>query len=254
MKRLLALAGLAFLAAVGGIFLASPAPAPVAPSAAVLPTPAARAPASSPPAAPKASIPAPAPKSGLLQALRETKSCLDSEKCDFPQADPRSYSFAVGRRIAEQLSELGAAYTNDPMLENEAAEAAREFMLMPDGFVQEQAMLLMGQLPPSSANVDAMIEGLAHSPDPLLVEQAMREWERYLGTAEEARIQDFLADFIAHGGQFSSEKASEMILAFLNERSLPTFEEKLASMIPESTPARHLRAALEQYRLQRQGG
>jgi hypothetical protein len=186
--------------------------------------------------------------------LRETKACLESEKCDFPQVDPRSYSFAVGRRIAEQLSELGNAYANDPSLENDAAEAAREFMLMPDGFVQEQAMLLMGQLPPSSANVDAMLTGLANSPDPLLVEQAMKEWERYLGTADEARIQDFLADFIAHGGQFSSEKASELILGFLNERSLPTFEEKLASMIPESTPARHLRAALDQYKLQRQGG
>lgn len=253
MKRLFALAALALAAAVGGIFFGSPAPAPVTEASA----PAARAPASSPPATPAIApvkSAAPAPRGGQLQALRETKACLESESCDFPQNDPRSYSFAVGRRIAEQLSELGNAYSNDPSLENDAAEAAREFMLVPDGFVQEQAMLLMGQLPPSSANVDAMITGLANSPDPLLVEQAMKEWERYLGTADEARIQDFLADFIAHGGQFSSEKASELILGFLNERSLPTFEEKLASMIPESTPARYLRAALDQYKLQHQGG
>lgn len=253
MKRLFALAGLALAAAVGGIFLNSPVPAPATEASA----PATRAPASSPAAGPKAAPTKPAvsaPQGGQLRALRETKACLETENCDFPQADPRSYSFAVGRRIAEQLSELGAAYANDSSLEQEATEAAREFMLMPDGFVQEQAMLLMGQLPPSSANVDAMLEGLAHSPDPLLVEQAMKEWERYLGTADEARIQDFLAEFIAHGGQFSSEKASELILGFLNERSLPTFEEKLASMVPESTPARYLRAALDQYRLQHQGG
>lgn len=250
MKRLFALAGLALIAAVGGIFLSeSPAPSPREPE----PQEAARTPASSPsPSAPP--VKAAPPKAGMLQALRETKDCLESENCNFPQTDPRSYSFAVGRRIAEQLSEFGAAYADDPALENEAAEAAREFMLMPDGFVQEQAMLLMGQLPPSSANVDAMISGLENSPDPLLVEQAMKEWERYLGTSDEARIQEFLANFIAHGGQFSSEKASELILGFLNERSLPTFEEKLASMIPESTPARYLRAALDQYKLQHQGG
>lgn len=253
MKRLFALAGLALAAAVGGIFVSSPTPAPATEASA----PATRAPASKP-ATPlplvKAPAAPPAAPGGQLEALRETKACLESEKCDFPQHDPRSYSFAVGRRIAEQLSELGNAYANDPSLESEVAEAAREFMLVPDGFVQEQAMLLMGRLPPSSANVEAMLTGLANSPDPLLVEQAMKEWERYLGTADEARIQDFLADFIAHGGQFSSEKASELILSFLNERSLPTFEEKLAAMIPESTPARHLRAALNQYKLQRQGG
>jgi hypothetical protein len=254
MKRLFFLAALALAAAVGGIFLSSPpAPAPQP----LASTPAKRVPASTPPSTPPAA-PAPAtvtaPKAGLLQALRETKTCFDRENCDFPQTDPRSYSFAVGRRLAEQLSELGAAYSADPSMEAEVAEAAREFMLVQDGFVQEQAMLLMGQLPPNPANVDAMITGLQNSSDPLLVEQAMKEWERYIGTAEESRIQEFLADFIAHGGQFSSEKASEMILSFLNERSLPTFEEKLTSMIPESTPARYLRAALDQYKMQRQGG
>lgn len=254
MKRLFALAGLALSAAVGGIFLSAP-PAP-SPKESLAEDSAARAPASGPakapaaPAAPKAVAPTASP----LQALKESKSCLETESCDFPHTDPRSYSFAVGRRIAEQLGQLALAYADDPSLENEAMEAAREFMLVPDGFVQEQAMLLMGQLPPSSANVDAMITGLENSSDPLLVEQAMQEWERYIGTNDEPRIQDFLANFIAHGGQFSSEKASELILGFLNERSLPTFEEKLASMVPESTPARHLRAALEQYRLQRQGG
>lgn len=254
MKRLVFLSGLAFLAAVGGIFLSSPKPSPTeAPVAARLPASA----PSSPPAAP-ASAPSPSPDAvkapDLLQALRESKQCLESEECDFPQTDPRSYSFAVGRQIAEQLSALGAAYSEDPSLESEVAEAAREFMLVQDGFVQEQAMRLMGQLPISSANVDAMLSGLQNSPDPLLVEQAMKEWERYIGSAEEARIQEFLAGFIAHGGQFSSEKASEMILSFLNERSVPTFEEKLASMVPESTPARYLRAALDQYHRQRQGG
>jgi hypothetical protein len=253
MKRLFALAGLALMAAVGGIFLHSPAPAPAETHKSAAP---ARSPATQAPVKANAPTLKPSPSSvnGQLAALRETKACLESENCDFPNHDPRSYSFAVGRRIAEQLSELGNAYASDPSLENDVAEAAREFMLMPDGFVQEQAMLLMGQLPPSSANVDAMLTGLQNSPDPLLVEQAMKEWERYLGTADEARIQDFLADFIAHGGQFSSEKASELILSFLNERSLPTFEEKLASMIPESTPARYLRAALTQYKLQNQGG
>jgi hypothetical protein len=254
MRRLFFLSGLAFLAAVGGIFLSSsptmpPAKEPVA----------ARIPASSPPSpqpAPSASSAAPVAKKApdLMQALSESKNCLESEACDFPQTDPRSYSFAVGRQIAEQLSALGAAYSENPSLESEVAEAAREFMLVQDGFVQEQAMRLMGQLPISSANVDAMLSGLENSPDPLLVEQAMKEWERYIGTAEEARIQEFLAGFIAHGGQFSSEKASEMILGFLNERSVPTFEEKLASMVPESTPARYLRAALDQYHRQRQGG
>jgi hypothetical protein len=159
----------------------------------------------------------------------------------------------VGKKLASELNELRAAYTRDPSLEETAEEAAQEMVKVSDGFVQEEAIKLLGALPTNSASVDAMLSGLKNSPDPLVVEQAMKEWERYLGTQDEARIQEFLADFVAHGAQFSSEKASELILTFLNERSLPAFQEALASMAPESTQAKNLKAAITQYRLQRQG-
>lgn len=250
MKKILILAGCALIAALGGLFLsapearvvvvASPAPsaqrAPAAAAAPMAPGPGANAPAS------------------LAKAIRATKECYESQSCDYPQTDPRSYSFALGRHLAAQLGSLSAALDANPSLAEEAGEVAREMMLVDDGFVQEAAMRILAKLPASAESAGAMIEGLRLTSDPLLVEQAMKEWERYLGTAEEAKIQEFLAEFIAHGGQFSAEKASELILSFLNERSLPLFEEKLASMVPESTAASHLRAALDQFRKQQAGG
>ena len=187
---------------------------------------------------------------GVKKALADTKSCLDRDDCDFPQTDPRSYGIAVGRRLAELLVIYREQHGDDPAL----GEIAREYMQVDDGFVQEEAIKAFSQLPPSSENVNAMITGLQHSSDPLLVEQAMTEWERYIGSPEEANIEAFLADFIARGGQFSSEKASELILKFLNERTEGSFRAALASMEPTSTPALNLRSALAEYDRQRSGG
>jgi hypothetical protein len=249
-RKVVGLGALALLAVLGSLLL-RPAELPSDP------TPAPESVAESRPDRSPASSPA-APSPGasvvsLAGKIRATKACYEQE-CDFPSGDARAYDFAVGRALAAQLSEYRSRYASDSSFQGEAGALAREFMEVPDGFVQEEAIKILAELPPSRENVEAMILGLENAHSPPLIEQAMREWERYLGSPEEALIQEFLADLIARGGQFASEKASEKILAFLNERSESAFRAALASMLPESTPARHLRAALEEYARIRSGG
>lgn len=248
MKRIFALASLALVTAGVGFFLpwrsnetterslaSSPAPNVSAPTAA------------------KAKAAVTATMDDPKQRLAATKACLASEDCDYPKTDPRSYNFAVGRALARQLAEIHMLYANDPGHETELAALAREYIRVEDEFVQEEAIKIFSALPPSRENMEAMTNAIANTPDPDLTEQAMKEMERYLGTAEEARVLDFLAEFIANGAQFSAEKASELIWAFINERSFSTFQAALAKMEPESTAARHLRAALNEFRRQQSG-
>jgi len=194
--------------------------------------------------------PASASASSITLQLQEVKACYASSSCSFPQTDPRSYEFAVGRRLAALLESLRKSGASAEELE----AAAQEFMLVDDGFVQEEAIKIFSSLPPSRASVEAMTKGLELSHSPLLIEQAMNEWERYIGSPEEAVIQEFLAAFIARGGQFSSEKASSLVLRFLNERSEAAFRAALATMVPESTAAKNLRAALDEYERKTSGG
>jgi hypothetical protein len=181
-------------------------------------------------------------------------SCYESNDCDYAETDPRSYSFAVAKDISFKLDIFLEEFRSNPALAEQAEKFAEEAIMIPDGFVQSKALEIFALLPANRANLEKVIAGLENTPNPLLIEQAMKDWKRYLGTSEEERIQEFLTKFIAYGAQFSSEKASEEILAFLNERSEPLFQAALAKMQPESTAANNLRAALQQYQLMRSGG
>jgi hypothetical protein len=185
---------------------------------------------------------------------QDLKSCWENRDCPFSEEDPRAYDLAAGKQGILLLQNSREAYLKGNLSGTELQEQAIEAIAIPDGHLQEEALKAISSLPPSSQSLDAILENLALTPSPPLIEQAMKEFERYLGTSEEARIQQFLADFIARGGQFSSEKASEMILEFLNEKSEPLFQQALATMVPDSTPARHLRSALDQYHRQNAGG
>lgn len=252
MKKILALGLLSLAFALAAFFLPSRAVNAVRGASSEVKAPPSPSPSPSPSARAPASVPSPSKKDALLGDLKKTKACYDSDDCDFPQTDPRSYSIAIGRHLASVLAELRENY--DPSQQNEMEAVAQEYMQVNDGFVQEQAIRIFSLLPPRTENLNAMISGLENSPDPTLIEQAMKEWERYVGTSDEPRIQEFLADFMAHGGQFSSEKAAELIGTFLNERTAPAFRATLASMVSTSTPAQYLRAALIEYDRQRTGG
>lgn len=193
---------------------------------------------------------APKPQADIYTTLQ----CWERDDCDYPQTDPRSYSFAVAKDLEAKLSQFHSELQKDPTLAPEAEKIALAAMKVLDGHVQAKAMEIFALLPKDPKYVDAIMGGLENTPDPLLIEQAMKEFERYIGTPEEQRIQEFLAEFIAHGAQFSSEKASEEIFKFLNERSVGMFREILPRMEPNSTPAQYLRAALLEYERTRVGG
>lgn len=208
-----------------------------------------RNPARSPAAASQAT-----PGQVLIAKIELTRSCFDRGNCAYPQTDPHSYDFAVGKVLAAEMRELRKDFGSDPAMQSEIEATARTLIGVEDGFVQEEAIKAFSLYPPRGENLAAMTSNLRNTSDPLIVEQAMKEMERYLGTNEEAHVQDFLVDLVAHGGQFSAEKASTLILTFLNDRSVDHFRSALAGMPAASAAARNLRSALDQYERAALGG
>lgn len=186
--------------------------------------------------------------------LEATRACIQRDDCSYPNTDPREYEFAVARDLAAQARALRESLIGDPSAQEELELAAQELVQVDDGHVQEEAIKIFSALPPRSENLQAMIVGLHNSPDATVVAQAMEEWKRYLGTGDERLVQEAVAEIVARGAQFTAEQASADVGEFLNERTVQSFRDALAGMIPSSTAAQNLRAALEQYDRRVMGG
>jgi len=193
-------------------------------------------------------------KQSLVQAIRSTKECYASEKCDFPQTDSKSYEIAVGQSLKSLLADYRAKYGTDPKNHPEMQGLARDFIQSPDEYVQEQALEMFSVLPPSSENLESITQAMGDTTDPLLVDQTMDEMKRYMGTSEEAQVHMYLRGLLGDGAVFSSEAAAKRILSFINTGSYPGYEGLARTLPANSTVGQNLRTALDEYRRLQTGG
>jgi hypothetical protein len=193
-------------------------------------------------------------KEMLVKSLHTMKACYASESCDFPHTDPKSYDIAVGQRIKDLLLEYRDKYGKDASNRTEAESLSREFVASDDGYVQEASLDLLADLPPSAENLKALTEALDGTSDVNLVEQAMKEFERYMGTPDEPMVHQYLEGLIANGGVFASEQAAKSIFHFINPRSYAGYSRVAAGMPANSTAGKDLRTLLEEYSRLQTGG
>lgn len=197
-------------------------------------------------------LPPPVATSSTYKKISELKICLETQKCEFPQTDPRSYDFAVFKKWSEFLVH---AKNDNTLSEEERALIARESMLSGDGFVQSEALKILEDLPISSDNLQSLIEGLElNNSDPLILEKASRELQRYLESADEPSVHQYLFKTIVHGGHFMSEQASIITKDFINPRSIEIYRDAASKIASTSQKAKFLRTALQDYELQKNGG
>ena len=145
--------------------LASTSAAPTKKSVNASPASATRAPAASSSAAVGAT-----PKEALVK-MQNLLECYSSEKCHYPQTDPKSYQIALNKDVASLLKGTAASeFAQDKDME----QALRDFMKEGDGFVQEEALKLFTQLPISEENLQAIIEGMKNNyAVPLIMDQVI---------------------------------------------------------------------------------
>jgi hypothetical protein len=183
-----------------------------------------------------------------LEALRRLQDCYASQNCNFPQTDPRSYELALGQALRAELIHFRERYRAEPAARADLELAARTYIRSFDGFVQEAALNILSDLPPSQENLQALVAGLQGAADADLIGEALPELKRYMGSESEPLVHQFLSGTISTGAHFSSQKASENILPFVNEKSYPVYEETLRRLPPGTRAGENLSAALREYR------
>ncbi|MBX2987274.1 MAG: hypothetical protein KF802_05190 [Bdellovibrionaceae bacterium] len=199
-----------------------------------------------------------AASSSTLEKMREVRrllACYESESCDYPQTDSRSYGFVLGQDMQLALRALKGVAAHEPQQKQALGEIAREAMTNPDGHVQEAALELLRELPADHANLQAVLEGLQINPaDPLILDQASRELSRYLGQPEEARVHDFMASTMKQGAHFTAQQAAQSVKQFLNPNSTGLYRRVLEELPPGSLTARTLKSVLDDYEARLSGG
>jgi DNA-directed RNA polymerase subunit F len=191
-------------------------------------------------------------KDRLISELRSLQKCYASQSCNFPKSDPRSYDFALGRKIAEDLKLLQKNFAKD--FPEEARAIANEFSSNEDGFVQEAALDILHDLPASRESLKAVAHVVTETTDPSIIPQALDELKRYVGTNEEAQVHQALGRVLSTGGMLTSQKASQGLLPFLNANSVGYYQKVLKSLAPDSEVARNLKVSLIEYQRMSTGG
>lgn len=179
-----------------------------------------------------------------LNKILTTQACYENQQCDFPQTDPKSYEYAVGQSLAQQLRVFRQRF---PAATVDLNTLAREYVASPDAFVQSEALDILATLPTSPENLKALSEGVETSTDPSLIQKSLVEFKRYLGTPQEAQVHETLAKIIDSGAHFTSQTVAEEIAPFINASSLERYRRTVTNMSAETTAAKNLQTALEEF-------
>lgn len=177
--------------------------------------------------------------------------CYASEKCDYTQTDPKSYGIALNKEAAAFLQNSNASEFAQSL---EMQKALRDLMKEGDGFVQEEVLKLLSQLPVSEENLQAIIEGLKNNyADPLVMEQVMGELARYNDSGMSEQVRSFVAETMLSGPQFSAEKAAQKIRPLLNSGNT-TYYRGVAEKSQSTAVKNALLSSLNDYELSLGGG
>lgn len=183
-----------------------------------------------------------------IRRLETTQACYESEACDYPKTDARSYAFAVGQDLKNQLEQLTASVKLSGEKSPAIAEAARKHLENEDGHVQAAALALLATQETSGDILETILKSVIEGYDAQLIQAALGQLLRYQAEDDRAKITETLANVMATGAPFVSKEISGSIRPFVYARSVPNFEQAV-TQLPEGSVVRiNLVAALSAFR------
>lgn len=201
---------------------------------------------------PIATVPISPTTRNLLNELKDYRECYFRTDCVTPESDARAAHFFVAQQITERLDRLVALTRQQTASNAELVEMAKQLLSFPDGRVQEQALLLMGSMPPRDGNAQAIMRALRDHHDARLFELAMVELQRYPNNYR--ATDDFLIETLKTGGHYASQVVARQLLPMLRDDNIERYEQTATELPPNTAKARYLKQVLNEYRLLQQGG
>lgn len=186
-----------------------------------------------------------------LGTMKKFLECYESDKCDYPHTDPKSYQIALNKDVSTFLRTISAS----EFLKNiEMQKSLQDLMKQGDGFTQEEALKLLSQLPISQESLAAILEGTKNNyADPLIMEQVISELARYNNTPMAEQVRTFVAETLLSGPQYSAEAAAQKIRPLLSENNI-NYYKSIADKTKSTAVRGSLNSSIDDYALSLSGG
>jgi len=185
---------------------------------------------------------------GYAAALEELAACYETERCNFPRTDEKSYGFAVGQALRGELLSMKEWVEANGLRDESVSQVASAYLESEDGHVQEAAIALLATQPTSSASLEALLSNVIGGYDAQLIKQALRELERYKEYDDRQKIVGALSSALVTGSPFVAKEVSAGVEPFVEDSTLRAFEDAVAQLPEGSMVKANLARALAGFR------
>ena len=191
-----------------------------------------------------------------LKQLYFLQSCYDESiiDCGYPNNDPRQTSFLIGQDIKNELQSLLDHWNGGEIDEKVLSQAALESLANPDGHVQQAALEVLSELPPSQSHYNSMLETLAASYNAKIIKLIMLEAQRYKAENASGKSDQIFIQQLKTGAPYASQEVAKNLLPFFNEYNIGSYKQTLKKLSAKTKKAQILKANIEEYERMQAGG
>jgi hypothetical protein len=183
---------------------------------------------------------------GYAANLAKTASCYESD-CAYPRTDTKSYHFAVGTDLKNQLEIVRQWAVKNRVVHGELVAIANEYLQIEDGNVQSAALALLATQPPNADSLEAILSQVIRGYDSELIAAAMQELKRYANDENLFKIGAALSESMLTGAPFVAKEVSKLVQPFIAPTNWGLFVEAAQKLPAESLIRTNLETALHNY-------
>lgn len=189
--------------------------------------------------------------------LLKTKKCIEVQNCDYPSEDPREYELSVFKDMSEQLQHLKPLLVSNWFrLKNKTKNKVLSSMSYDNGFVKEQILDLLIELPKSDAaqQVDLVLDQVVDHYNSELIPKTFEFLNKVKDSKNEVVIAKRLSKAIKSGSPHVSQAISTEVGSFLSPTTSPILKEVLTSLPKRAPETEVLTSVISEFELKTSGG
>jgi len=188
----------------------------------------------------------------LQEQLLELSNCHQTYTCPEDNSDPRASDILWGQMLAEKLQAFADFHRQHDHFDEQTNEIARQFLDHSDGFVQEAAITLLSMQAPNLESGQTLIDALKNSYDAKIMQQAMKELQRYPELAP--KVDQLYAQSLQTGSFYVAQEIALNILPHLNKSNVSMYEAVADKLPQHSLRAKALKSNIKEFKLQSSWG
>jgi hypothetical protein len=167
--------------------------------------------------------------------------------------DPKAAYREAVQSLQAALKEIAEIGSHHPQVAEQAQEIARDFVLFQDNQVQEAALDILQQYPPSKENFEVIKKTVLNSATSQQTMYSMQSLSRYNSPQELAEVTPVFIQVLQSGAFGAADQAAYEIYPFITPDNILLYESLLPQLDPDMERTRRLNDILQKWKAEHQG-